>query len=111
MPVLSEDGALPTQETEWKCSNQLAKLNLGERSCTVPYLEPNMHVLYFDPTDTFTWEGVPDFPSDSEESSPCPRAGHSAAVVGTRMYVWSGRDGYRRVWNNQVWKPTSSPED
>ncbi len=31
VPVLSEDGALPTQETEWKCSNKLARLNLGER--------------------------------------------------------------------------------
>jgi len=22
--------------------------------------------------------------------------------VHTRMYIWSGRDGYRRAWNNQV---------
>lgn len=83
VPVLSEDGALPAQETEWKCSNALARLNL----------------------DTFTWEAVPDFPTDNEEACPCPRAGHAAAVVGTRMYVWSGRDGYRRVWNNQVCCP------
>ena len=31
MPVLSEDGALPAQETEWKCSSTLARLNLGGR--------------------------------------------------------------------------------
>ena len=53
-------------------------------------------------SDTYTWEEAPVFPADNEEASPCPRAGHAAAVVGTRMYVWSGRDGYRRVWNNQV---------
>jgi hypothetical protein len=22
--------------------------------------------------------------------------------VDTRVYVWSGRDGYRKAWNNQV---------
>ena len=53
-------------------------------------------------SDTYSWEVVPEFPSDNEDVCPCPRAGHSAAVVGTRMYVWSGRDGYKRVWNNQV---------
>ena len=31
-----------------------------------------------------------------------PRAGSCAAVVGTRMYIWSGRDGYKKVWNSQV---------
>ena len=30
VPVLSEDGALPAQETEWKCTSSLARLNLGE---------------------------------------------------------------------------------
>lgn len=24
--------------------------------------------------------------------------------INTRMYVWSGRDGYRKAWNNQVTK-------
>ena len=62
-----------------------------------------MSTLLLTAVDTFTWEAVPEFPTDDEEACPCPRAGHSAAVVGTRMYVWSGRDGYRRVWNNQVW--------
>lgn len=52
--------------------------------------------------DTFTWEEMPEFVDDGGESCPCSRAGHTAAVVGTRMYVWSGRDGYKKVWNNQV---------
>jgi len=33
---------------------------------------------------------------------PGPRAGHCAVAVGTRLYIWSGRDGYRKAWNNQV---------
>ena len=54
--------------------------------------------------DNYTWEAMPDFPEESSATVdvPCPRAGHAAAVVGTRMYVWSGRDGYKKVWNNQV---------
>lgn len=33
---------------------------------------------------------------------PCARAGHCAVGINTRLYVWSGRDGYRKAWNNQV---------
>ncbi len=54
------------------------------------------------PADTNLWEEVPEFGEEGGENCPCSRAGHTAAVVGTRMYVWSGRDGYKKVWNNQV---------
>lgn len=37
-----------------------------------------------------------------EDNIPKARAGHSAVGIHTRMYVWSGRDGYRKAWNNQV---------
>lgn len=37
-----------------------------------------------------------------EADAPCPRAGYAAAIVGRRMYIWSGRDGYKKVWNSQV---------
>ena len=30
VPVLAEDGSLPVHETEWRCSNSIACLNLGE---------------------------------------------------------------------------------
>lgn len=33
---------------------------------------------------------------------PRARAGHSAVAVGSRIYIWSGRDGYRKSWNYQV---------
>ncbi|KAG8307054.1 Host cell factor 2 [Homalodisca vitripennis] len=37
-----------------------------------------------------------------EENLPKPRAGHSAVAMNSRIYIWSGRDGYRKAWNNQV---------
>jgi hypothetical protein len=37
-----------------------------------------------------------------DDNVPRARAGHCAVVVNTRMYIWSGRDGYRKAWNNQV---------
>lgn len=66
------------QEKEWKCTNTLAVLNL----------------------DLMTWE----YSSNEilDETCPRARAGHSAVVVNTRLYIWSGRDGYRKAWNNQV---------
>ena len=30
MPVSTEDGSIPAHETEWKCTNSLACLNLGQ---------------------------------------------------------------------------------
>lgn len=38
----------------------------------------------------------------SEENIPRSRAGHCAVGIHSRLYVWSGRDGYRKAWNNQV---------
>ena len=37
-----------------------------------------------------------------EDAVPRARAGHCAVGVNSRLYVWSGRDGYRKAWNNQV---------
>lgn len=41
---------------------------------------------------------------EGEGSAHCPkaRAGHCAAAVATRLYIWSGRDGYRKCNNYQV---------
>lgn len=39
---------------------------------------------------------------DPYASGPRARAGHCAVAVGSRIYVWSGRDGYRKSWNYQV---------
>ncbi|XP_039968044.1 host cell factor isoform X3 [Bactrocera neohumeralis] len=77
VPLLINDSK-STTEREWKCTNTLAVLNL----------------------DSMTWENVT---VDSvDEDVPRARAGHCAVGIQSRLYVWSGRDGYRKAWNNQV---------
>ncbi|XP_065668963.1 host cell factor 2 [Hydra vulgaris] len=77
VPVAIDDGK-SSSEKEWKCTNTLACLNV----------------------EKLRWEAIN--VEGSEEQMPKPRAGHSAVNVHTRMYIWSGRDGYRKAWNNQV---------
>ncbi|KAG7199947.1 hypothetical protein KM043_014381 [Ampulex compressa] len=78
VPLVVDDVKVATHEKEWKCTSTLACLNL----------------------ETLTWEQLT---IDSlEENVPRARAGHCAVGVHSRLYVWSGRDGYRKAWNNQV---------
>ncbi|XP_041820099.1 host cell factor 2 [Chelmon rostratus] len=80
---------------EWICTNSLSVLNL----------------------DTMSWQNLGPEQQDDIESQlqsqgpqsddpyacwPQARAGHCAASVGSRLYIWSGRDGYRKSWNYQV---------
>ena len=32
----------------------------------------------------------------------CLFTGHCAVSIHSRLWIWSGRDGYRKAWNNQV---------
>ncbi|XP_028287197.1 host cell factor 2 isoform X2 [Parambassis ranga] len=81
--------------TEWICTNSLNALNL----------------------DTMCWQNLGPEQQDELESQlqtqgpqsedpyasrPRARAGHCATAVGSRLYIWSGRDGYRKSWNYQV---------
>ncbi|XP_034936133.1 host cell factor [Chelonus insularis] len=78
VPLVVDDIKVATHEKEWKCTSTLACLNL----------------------ETLTWEQLT---VDSlEENVPRARAGHCAVGIHSRLYVWSGRDGYRKAWNNQV---------
>lgn len=77
VPLVMDDVKVASHEKEWKCTNTLASLNL-EKLC---------------------WEQLA---VDTYENIPRPRAGHCAVGIHTRLYVWSGRDGYRKAWNNQV---------
>ncbi|KAF0029426.1 hypothetical protein F2P81_018531 [Scophthalmus maximus] len=69
--------------------------------------------------DTMSWQNLsPEEQEDDDTESqlqsqgpqsddpyacrPRARAGHCAAAVGSRLYIWSGRDGYRKSWNYQV---------
>ncbi|KAH8403600.1 hypothetical protein KR222_003111 [Zaprionus bogoriensis] len=77
VPLVMNDSKATT-EREWKCTNTLAVLDL----------------------DTMTWENVT--VDTVEDNVPRARAGHCAVGIQSRLYVWSGRDGYRKAWNNQV---------
>uniref|UniRef100_UPI0037E976E6 host cell factor 1b n=1 Tax=Semicossyphus pulcher TaxID=241346 RepID=UPI0037E976E6 len=78
VPLVMDDVKVATHEKEWKCTNTLACLNL----------------------DTMCWETV--LMDSLEENVPRARAGHCSVAINSRLYVWSGRDGYRKAWNNQV---------
>ncbi|KAI8781935.1 host cell factor isoform X1 [Biomphalaria glabrata] len=78
VPLVMEDVKVATHEKEWKCTNTLASLNL----------------------ESMTWE--PLAMEVFEDALPRARAGHCAVAINTRLYIWSGRDGYRKAWNNQV---------
>ncbi|MCI4380577.1 hypothetical protein PGIGA_G00241560 [Pangasianodon gigas] len=78
VPLVMDDVKVATHEKEWKCTNTLACLNL----------------------DTMTWETI--LMDTLEDNIPRARAGHCSVAINSRLYVWSGRDGYRKAWNNQV---------
>eukprot|EP01134_Creolimax_fragrantissima_P006298 CFRG6298T1 len=67
---------------EWECTNSLACLDLEKWEWKEIYMH-GAHGAHGD--------GVPK-----------ARAGHCAAAVGSRAFVWSGRDGYRVNQNSQV---------
>ncbi|XP_062283164.1 host cell factor 1b [Scomber scombrus] len=78
IPLVMDDVKVATHEKEWKCTNNLACLNL----------------------DNMCWETV--LMDSLEENVPRARAGHCSVAINSRLYIWSGRDGYRKAWNNQV---------
>uniref|UniRef100_A0A8C5EZK1 Host cell factor 1 n=1 Tax=Gopherus evgoodei TaxID=1825980 RepID=A0A8C5EZK1_9SAUR len=80
VPQTMED-EISARDGEWKCTSSFSYLNL----------------------DTMEWIALnSDCQEDRKNLLPGPRAGHCAVAVGTRLYIWSGRDGYRKAWNNQV---------
>ncbi|XP_029283987.1 host cell factor 1-like isoform X2 [Cottoperca gobio] len=78
VPLVMDDVEVESHEKEWKCTNTLACLNL----------------------DSMCWETV--LMDSLEDSVPRARAGHCSVSINSRLYIWSGRDGYRKAWNNQV---------
>ncbi|XP_022915035.1 host cell factor 1-like isoform X2 [Onthophagus taurus] len=78
VPVTTEDTKTPQNEKEWKCTGTMACLNL----------------------ETMNWDDL--LIGTFDVNLPCARAGHCAVGINNRLYVWSGRDGYRKTWNNQV---------
>ncbi|XP_047441599.1 host cell factor 1b isoform X2 [Mugil cephalus] len=78
VPLVMDDVKVATHEKEWKCTNTLACLNL----------------------DSMCWETV--LMDTVEDNVPRARAGHCSVSINSRLFMWSGRDGYRKAWNNQV---------
>ena len=78
VPLVMDDVKVATHEKEWKCTNTLASLNM----------------------ETMTWESLS--MEVFEDAMPRARAGHCAVSIHSRLWIWSGRDGYRKAWNNQV---------
>ncbi|XP_054710138.1 host cell factor 2-like [Uloborus diversus] len=78
VPLVMDDNKAAAHEKEWKCTNTLASLNL----------------------ETMTWEALA--MDGFEDAVPRARAGHCSVAINSRLYIWSGRDGYRKAWNNQV---------
>lgn len=56
--------------------------------------------VLFKPSETMAWDNG--FTEKYEEQMPRARAGHCSVGIHSRLFVWSGRDGYRKAWNNQV---------
>ncbi|XP_057614049.1 host cell factor 2 isoform X3 [Chionomys nivalis] len=81
VPHKGENPENSPNDCEWRCTSSFSYLNL----------------------DTAEWITlVSDSQEDKKNSRPRPRAGHCAVAVGTRLYFWSGRDGYKKALNSQV---------
>ncbi|XP_040886622.1 host cell factor 2 [Toxotes jaculatrix] len=92
IPESDEHSALGT---EWICSNSLSVLNLDTMSWQ------NLGPEELDDIESQLQSQGPQS-DDPYASRPRARAGHCATTVGSRLYIWSGRDGFRKSWNYQV---------
>ncbi|XP_075065398.1 host cell factor 2 [Mixophyes fleayi] len=79
IPQMADDNNI-SQENQWKCTNSFSYLNL----------------------DSMEWTTLMSGCSEDRRNWPRPRAGHCAITIGKRLYIWSGRDGYKKAWNYQV---------
>ncbi|XP_033619396.1 host cell factor 2 [Fukomys damarensis] len=81
VPHKGESTETLPHDCEWRCTSSFSYLNL----------------------DTAEWTTlVSDSQDDKKNSRPRPRAGHCTVAIGTRLYFWSGRDGYKKALNSQV---------
>ncbi|XP_061922636.1 host cell factor 2 [Entelurus aequoreus] len=95
-------GWVPVPESEkqkaagmkWICTNALSLLNLDTMSWQ------NLGPQYDDVGSQLQNHRAQS--EDQNARKPKARAGHCAAVVGSRLYVWSGRDSYHKSLGYQV---------
>ncbi|GMT24710.1 hypothetical protein PFISCL1PPCAC_16007 [Pristionchus fissidentatus] len=116
VPMTADNASASTQATdkvqEWKCTSSMAILNMETltwEQINLPLLNDGgmgdngapMQQVVVSQGGQPTASGLPPTGNISD-TQPHARAGHSAVVVNRRLFVWSGRDGYRKAWNNQV---------
>lgn len=99
VPLVPEEIKVAPHEKEWRCTNTLACLNLGKKNIFKTRKILSLRIFFYF-LESMTWEDL--LLDTSEDNIPRARAGHCAAGIHSRLYVWSGRDGYRKAWNNQV---------
>ncbi|XP_053572940.1 host cell factor 2 [Bombina bombina] len=80
IPHTMHDANSTHQDQQWKCTSSFSYMDL----------------------DTTEWVTIMTDCQEANKNCPPPRAGHCAVVIGKRLYIWSGRDGYRKAWNYQV---------
>uniref|UniRef100_A0A6I8NVM5 Host cell factor 2 n=1 Tax=Ornithorhynchus anatinus TaxID=9258 RepID=A0A6I8NVM5_ORNAN len=81
VPQAVDNVECSAHDCEWRCTSSFSYLNLDTAEWTVL---------------------ISDSQEDKKNLLPRPRAGHCAVAVGTRLYFWSGRDGYKKALNGQV---------
>ncbi|XP_030623631.1 host cell factor 2 [Chanos chanos] len=89
VPVMETENKPNALGVEWICSNSLSVLNLD--TMTWQCISPEQQQQDSDPGE-----------EESSASRPRARAGHCGTTIGSRLYIWSGRDGHRKSWNYQV---------
>ncbi|XP_036433525.1 host cell factor 2 [Colossoma macropomum] len=94
VPVEETEGRQNSLGEEWICTNSLSVLNLDTMTWCSLNSEDQQQQSDLAVQSTGEEEGSRRWPK--------ARAGHCAATIGTRLYIWSGRDGYKKSWNFQV---------
>ncbi|NP_001314768.1 host cell factor 2 [Danio rerio] len=88
VPIGEEEEALAADGVKWICTNSLSMLNFD--TLTWHNLTPEEHQQGLVEQD------------ENNADWPRARAGHCAVTVGSRLCIWSGRDGYKKYNNYQV---------
>ena len=61
------------------------------------YIHTHVYLLII---ETDTWERA--ILGSNDELGPLARSGHSAVALHSRLYVWGGRDGYKKINDEQI---------
>ncbi|KAL2102733.1 hypothetical protein ACEWY4_001901 [Coilia grayii] len=97
VPAVESENKPNASDVEWTCTNSLSLLNLD--TMTWQPLVPELEQQNQEHQDQQQQQKGPE---EGATGVPGPRAGHCATTIGSRLYIWSGRDGYRKNQKYQV---------